>query len=272
MKRVFPPLLLGLLLALTACKPAPEPSASPAPLPSPTVSETAPSVTPPGPSPTEVRIPAPVWGSQVSECSQANPDDGSITLVTGSFTLPHVENAGDVPAYAAINRYYEDLAEGLKSDALADVSLALDDYRTAQALGDPFTAFSSEETYQVVHETESTAVILRVHYGHYGGPYPSLLYMVDAFDLTTGQVLAFSDFFSDAERAEEIIRAEILRQGAGHAEYDQSALASAFQKENFYPTEEGFVFYYQPGTLSPNAAGLSSFTVPYDLLDGLLSR
>lgn len=270
MKRVLPPLLLGLLLTLTACKPARDPA--PALTPSHSATQTVPPTAPPEPTPTEVQASAPVWGSQISECSQADPDDGSILLVTGRFALPHIENAGGVPAYAAINRYYEELAKGLKSDALADVSLALDDFRTAQALGDPFTAFSSEETYKVVHETDDTAVILRTHYGHYGGPYPSLLYMADAFDLSTGRVLAFSDFFSDAGRAEEIIRAEILRQGGAHPEYDQSALASAFQKENFYPAEDGFVFYYQPGTLSPNAAGLSSFIVPYDLLDGLLSR
>ncbi len=272
MKRYLLPLIFGVLLTLSACKPAADTGHdnSGTPSPAPTVSQTAAPTPTPLPTPTPTPIAPPVWGSRVFECNQAHPDKPEVILVAGSFTLPYIENADASPAYAAINGFYEDLAEGLKSDTLSYVSQAKDDYNTDQALGDPFMYYSDEETFEVKHQTETTVSILRTHYGHISGPYPTLLYMADRFDLTTGSTMGFADFFTDAQAAETMIIDEVKRQGAEHPEYDQRAIATAFNREYFYPTAEGFVFYYQPQTLAPNAAGLPEFLVPYSLIKGLL--
>lgn len=274
MKRALLPLALGLLLALSACKPAADkPVGSLPPTPTATVSQsaepTAPVVTA---TPTPAPVAPPVWGSQVSSCSQAHPDKPEVLLVAGEFTLPHIENADGVPAYVAINDWYSALAEGLKSDTLSYASMSRDDYGIAQATGDAFAPYTDEETFEVKYQTEAFVSILRTHYGHSSGPYPTLLYMADRFNLTNGRTMNFVDFFTDYEAAEKIITAEIKRQGAEHSEYDQTAIASAFQREYFYPTEEGFIFYYQPQVLAPNAASLPEFLVSYSLLEGLLSQ
>ncbi len=271
MKPMLPPLLLGLALALSAC--APNKSVPTAPVtPTPTVTVSA----APSPTPVESVSPtpaaAPVWGVQSDDYVQTAQGHPDVILVEGKFDLPYIDNADGVAAYGAVNAWYAKLLKDLKGDVQAAVAQQQDEYETALALGDPFTGYSHEATYQVVYQTGDTAAILRTHYGHSSGPYPSLLFLADRFDLNTGAYLRFANFVTDADKAEAVVLKEVKRQGAGRAEYDQGAVASAFSLENFYPTEEGFVFFYQPQTLTPQAATRPEFLVPYSLLEGLLSR
>lgn len=268
MKRAIVPLLLGLLVTLTACNSAVDkPTDSPAPPPA----ATAPAVpTASAPQPTTTPVDAPVWESQAGSCSFEDAD-GTI-LVQGEFSLPRIQNAGGIAAYTSINRWYEQLLSDLKSDTMANAAQAQDDYATSQALGDPFAGYSDEETHEITHQDDKTVSVLRTHYGYTSGPYPTLLYMADRFDLTTGALLKFENFFTDPANAEEIVRAEIVRQVAGRADYDQKSVASAFNREYFYLTAEGFVFYYQPGILNSDASVKPEFLVGYDLMEGQLTR
>ncbi len=265
MKRLLPPLFLGLMLALSACSPAPKMS------PSPTVPP------PPSPVPTATVTPAPVavapvWGTQIDSCRETVPGHPDLMLVEGNFSLPYIENAAGVGAYEAINRWYAKLMEGLKGDVAENMAIALDDFETSRSLSIPFLGYSDEETYKLIYQREDMAVFLRAHYAHSSGPYPTLLYFADRFDLNTGAPLRFADFFTDSDGAEAAILAEVKRQGAERPQYDQEAISSAFNREFFYPTEEGLLFFYQPQTLSPQAADKPEFLVPYSILEGLLSR
>ena len=269
MKRMLPPLLLGLALTLSACAPTPPaPTATVTPVP--TVSA-APSPSPTAPvSPTPAA--APVWGVQSDVYVQPADGHPDVTLAEAKFDLPYIENAAGVAAYTAVNAWYAQLIKDLKSDVQATVAQLQDDYETSLALGDPFTGYSHEAIYEIMYQTEDAVSILRTHYGHSSGPYPSLLFLADRFDLTTGTYLRFADFFTDVDKAEALVLEEVTRQGAEHPEYDQAAVASAFSRENFYPSAKGLVFFYQPQTLTPQATTRPEFLVPYSLLEGLLNR
>lgn len=268
MKRILLPLTLGLLLTLTACNSPVDAGRDDPGTPSPsTTVSVAPTVSvSPSPAPAE----APVWESSGGSCSFTD-EDGTI-LVQGNFSLPRIQNADGVDAYAAINSWYEQLLSDLKSDTMANAAQAQDDYATSKALGDPFAGYSDEEIYEITHEDGRSVSILRTHFGYTSGPYPTLLYMADHFDLTTGVPLKFADFFPASDKAETFVRGEVARQAAGHDDYDQGAVATAFNREYFYLTEEGFVFYYQPQTLNPQAATKPEFLVTYDQLEEYLDR
>ena len=266
MRRLLLPLFLGLMLTLSACSPAPEVSPSPtapsSPSPVPTVTVT--------PAPEAV---APVWGTQTGSYRETVPGHPDLMLVEGNFSLPHIENAAGIPSYTAINGGYETLLSNLKKDVQDNVPLALDDYETARSLEIPFLGYSDEEEYQVIYQSETTAAILRTHFAHSSGTFPSVIYLVDRFDLQTGAILRFADFFTDPDRAEAIILAEVKRQGAEHPEYDQEVIPLVFQREFFYPTETGLLFFYQPLTLKNDQAAVKpEFLVPYSILEGFLSR
>ncbi|MEG2118819.1 MAG: DUF4163 domain-containing protein [Pseudoflavonifractor sp.] len=272
MKKLCLPLLLGLVFVLSGCKGSPAaPTAPPSATPPPPVATPAPSA-PPTAAPTPTPIADPVWDSQESSADASDREHPEVLLITCKFTLPHIQNAAASPAYAAINDYYLDLSAGLRTDALANEGQAADDYATSKTMGYAFTPYSDEETFEIKAQSARRVSILRTHYGHTGGAYPTVLYMADHFDLATGKKLTFADRFTDPAEAEKIIRAELLRQGAAHPEYDQDALTSAFQRENFYPTDGGTVFFYQPESLAPHAAALPVFSVSNDLLEGLVSQ
>lgn len=291
MKRRILSLAAGLLLVLSACAPAgPQssegliyPTSHPSSTPSPT--ETQPVETQPPvsdtPAPTEtqpVETPqaaAPVWGVQESECSQNDDEDKDVMLVQGKFSLPLIENAEGVAAYEAINQWYLNLSAGLRSDTLANAGQADADYALSKSMGYAFTYYTDEESYEITHETDRLVSILRTHYGHTGGTYPTLLYMADHFDLTTGEVLTFDDLFTDPDAAASIALQEVLRQAAqGDANgttYDTALAESLFNRENFYLTADAVVFFYQPQDLAPNAAGAPTFPVDRSLFGDLLA-
>lgn len=288
MKRRIFSLAAGLLLVLSACAPAapqssqeliyptshpsstPSPTESQSPQPTPEVSAT--------PEPTEsqsTQAEAPVWGTQETQCSQNDDEDTDVLLVQGTFSLPLIENAEGVPAYEAINNWYLDLSAGLRSDTLANAGQADADYALSKSMGYAFTYYTDEESYEITHQTDRLVSILRTHYGHTGGTYPTLLYMADHFDLTTGEVLTFDDLFTDPDAAASIALQEVLRQAAqGDANgttYDTALAESLFKRENFYLTADAVVFFYQPQDLAPNAAGAPTFAVPRSLFGDLLA-
>ena len=291
MKRRILSLAAGLVLVLSACAPAgPQPSeeliyptSHPSSTPPPTQSQSVqptPEVSS-TPAPTQsqpvetAQAEAPVWGVQESECSQADDEDTDVLLVQGRFSLPLIENAEGVAAYEAINQWYLDLSAGLRSDTLANAGQADADYALSKSMGYAFTYYTDEETYEITHQTDRLVSILRTHYGHTGGTYPTLLYMADHFDLTTGTVLTFDDFFTDPDAAAAIALQEVLRQAAqGDANgvtYDAALTERLFNRENFYLTADAVVFFYQPQDLAPNAAGAPTFPVPRSLFGDLLA-
>ena len=163
----------------------------------------------------------------------------------------------------------------LRSDTLANAGQADADYALSKSMGYAFTYYTDEESYEITHQTDRMVSILRTHYGHTGGTYPTLLYMADHFDLTTGEVLTFDDFFTDPDAAASIALKEVLRQAAqGDANgttYDAALTESLFDRENFYLTADAVVFFYQPQDLAPNAAGAPTFPVDRSLFGDLLA-
>lgn len=270
MKKAVLPLLLGLSLAVavTSCTPK-------GPVPSPTAPVTAgplpsPVTAAPSPAPTAAAVPAPRWGTRESTCSQSDESDPAVLLVSGKFQLPVIENADGIAAYEAINDYYLDLSAGLRTDTLANAPFAADDYAASKVVGYEFFPYTDEETSEITYESAGLVSILRTHYGHTGGVYPQLLYMAEQFDLATGEELAFADFFTDPDQAEGRIKEAVLQQAAENENYDQDAAEQFFRREDFYLTDSGFVFFYQPEVLSPHAAGAAEFAIPYEALEGLL--
>ena len=54
--------------------------------------------------------------------------------------------------------------------------------------------------------------------------------------------------------------------------YRSADVDRLFHEDNFYLTDEGFVFYYQSEAIAPHAAGIPEFTIPYTDLSDLTVR
>lgn len=245
------------LIAMTACSPKatlPTPSAPP---PTPTVEQT----TAPTPTPTPQLV-APVLSKQTFAQSYTA-DDGTVVL-TVSYTLPDIENKTDTPALGAISDWYANEGAELLSAASSRADGAVGDYEVSAAANFPFQATAEEITFALSYQSDRVVSFTREFYANtVGAAHPTAFRMAEQFALTDGRKLAFTDCFTDALAASDLARSAMLQSGTVASLLQQGVtkadVQAAFQPENFYLTQDGFVFWFQPDALG---AGNSPIEVP----------
>ena len=255
------PAVLALTLVLCACSPAPaESTPTPTPAPSPTPSESL-----PAPTPGEL-----TWTDQVFEKTWTTGD--GVQLMTARYVLPAAEHPENDPAWAIITEYFKGQGEAYLEQAEDTAGFAEGDYDIAQASNYDFSPYAEEASYTVTYQNDSVVSFVRSYYSNFGAAYPTVLQLSEQFNRYDGARLHFSDFFSDPEEA----RARVLK--AIHAVtdplegYRSADVDGLFHEDNFYLTDEGFVFYYQSEAIAPHAAGIPEFTIPYTDLSDLTVR
>lgn len=254
-------LLAGALaLSLCACtRSDPVPSPTPAPTPTPTPEVTA----TPEPSAAPVSALA-QWGEQSFARSFAAGDGETVLEV--SYTLPLVRNTDECPAGAVINEWYKE--EGSKRLAEAEESYesVVADYDVSKVTGFPFTPTVQEMTSSVTRCDLEVVSVRREWYISSGAAYPSIFRLSEQFDAQTGTKLSFTDFFTDADAVQDRAVAALMAQDQiRDGGFDEAAIRSAFQPENFYLTDEGVVFWIQGNTLPALHTPVEA-TLSYDSL------
>ena len=227
--------------------------------------EPEPSLTPDAPSPTASAAPepssaAPVWGEQVFAKTFAA-GDGE-TVLTVSLSLPLVQNTDACPAGNAVNDWYKAEGDARMLEAEDAYEMAVADYDVSQAAGLPFSPTTQEMTYQVAYEDGAVFSIRREFYVHYGSTaHPYAFLFGEVFDAQTGEELGASRFFTDPEAAKaRAVEAFVEKYSLQDS---RDAVEAACQAENFYLSEEGYVFWISGGTL-PSANSPIEVTLPYD--------
>jgi len=259
------PLLAPLVLAvsLTGCSTVGEyASSSPAPEQSPV------------PSAGQVSVPAPDWGEQVYMTAYGV-EDRPEPVFSPEYRLPEIKNAGGIPAYEAINAYYQKTLDALAASAAEMSGWAVEDYNVTRVTKEPFFTYTDTETYEIALDTGRWASILRSHYSSLGGPSPCLYPVGDTFDLSTGARLDFAGLFTcDAQTAAGRVLDAVLAQNAQGAYMgvviDEDILRRAYDPEQFYLTGEALTVYFPEGEL-PGALGSPTFAVSYSELEDIFA-
>ena len=256
------------LLLVSGCTPS-QPAPSQVPTPSPTVTVTA---TPtPTPEPTPPAEGA-VWGERVYAMDYAA-GDGTV-LLSVSYTLPCLENAGDYPPYQAVNDYFTQVEDDLIGAAQARAAQLEDDYGLSQDSGVSFAPGSEEMSYLFTRQTDRYVSCKRTFYiTAEGAAHPSVFCWSEQLDLSDGHKMSFADCFTDpetaAQRASDAVAASSQAAQLEEAGLAPGALTAAFQPEHYYLSDQGFVFWYQAGELGANNSPVE-ITVSYRTFDGLL--
>ncbi len=269
MKKYCAALAALLALTLAACGPAaPEPTASPTPEPTP---EATPS---PTPEPTPEPLVDPELTTQTfSESYTAS--DGTVVL-TVSYTLPDFANKAGSTALTAIADWYTAEGEALLENAALRSQDAVSDYEISQAAGYPFQATLEEITSELTYQSEGVLSFRREFYvSTVGAAHPTVMRMSEQFDRTDGSKLTFTDCFSDGLAAAGAAYEALLQTGeisdlVSSGALTAEQLEAAFQPDHFYLTQEGFVFWFQPGELTGASNSPIEATVPYSALEGYL--
>lgn len=246
-----------------------------APQQAPTHAPTPTATTVPSPTPPPVPTPPPegaVWGERVYAMDYTA-DDGT-PLLSVSYTLPCLENAGDYPPYQAVNDYFLQVEDDLISAAQARADQLEDDYGLSLENGTTFAPGSEEMGYTFTRQTSRYVSLKRTFYiTSEGAAHPTVYCWSEQLDLSDGHKMSFADCFTDpetaAQRAADAVSASSQAADLESAGLSAGTLAAAFQPEHYYLSDQGFVFWYQAGELEANNSPVE-ITVSYRTFDGLL--
>ena len=212
------------------------------------------------------------WGEMLYQKSYTA-DDNTIILKV-SYFLPK-SNTDDL-AGIAINTYYEaeqsKMVDSLEEELLTQ---ALDVYQSSN--GTTFSPYVDEETYTIVFEDSNYISFLREHYCNTNGPHPNQELYSETFSLDLGKKLELDGFFSvSTDEYESFIIQELLSQAAEKTDmlYEnyESIIEDEFDCNQFYLSQNGFVFYFQPYEIAPYAAGVLTFEIPYTTVKDMMEE
>jgi hypothetical protein len=236
-----------------------------------TVSTTATSTT----SSTTAGVVPPVWSVKHTERIFAAAD--KTVLLKATCDLPLLTNAANIPAFTAINRYFDQQAATAMAAAENLAPQAQDDYTQ---LKQDFMNWYDERVGKVIWQSDRLASIVVTDDSYYGGAHPNTALSSICFDLKTGLSVPLASFFtiSEKEVAELMIKTvydltRTLKDETGtYLLYDcsEADVRAAFKPGNFYLNGKEIIIYFQPYDIAPYAAGLPQFPIPYaDLADVL---
>lgn len=214
-------------------------------------------------------------------------EDGTV-LANCHYELPHLDivpemsedGAVDATLLAVRNTFNEEIerqrsAQVSSFDTLCDA--AKEDYSYISENGLDWNAYVDEMTMDIVYQTDGGILsIFASAYCHTGGAHPTNGFGTWNYDLNEGKFLQYSDFTDDEEAFRAAVADEILSQidEEGIAEdlfEDYEASVQELSYAEVYFDEAGMIVCFPEYILGPHAAGLLSFTVPYETINGVMN-
>ncbi len=198
-------------------------------------------------------------------------DDDSTVLMTGSLQNVTVAIAGHESAATVINdtlNVIRSESTGIYDMMQADAQSTYDDYGMEWLPG-PYELTSFVQPSYVSDKLISFVV---TRYSYSGGAHGNVTLEAYTFDTRTGDLLTFSDLFSDESLFEEFVTSNIVAQIDAVPAEDQmvfpeyaTSVASEFDSAIWYFSEESgpqLVVMYQIYSIAPYAAGNPTFPIP----------
>lgn len=201
-------------------------------------------------------------------------EDGT-KLLSLSYAVPKIENAEGNDSLTMINAYYEAQLQAMVDAGRGEL---LETAEIAAQEGYLILPYSEEESFTEEYRSESRIAFLRTRSIYNGGAHPNFVLFADNFDYTTGLRLTAEDVFSVPEdiyrtRILDEILKQIEKNGAeNYFEEYREYLPQIFNPDQFYLTEEGIVYYFQPYDIAPYAAGVPSFLIPFSAMEDILEQ
>lgn len=228
-------------------------------------------------------------GSSGKDKDKDNGDD-KVSAIAFEYDCDSAELYGEDALYFSYILNSAKITDGVDSDAAAAINKVLgaayddaaqyrdtlkEDAYSAYLEGYALSAFSY--SYKLVVERCDEAVIsVCVHESIYsGGAHGIFSQTTYNFDTKTGKLLSVDDLSDDADALTEHIASYIQSDYADSVtnnEPDLSQVPNLIENGQWYFTNEGMVVFAQLYEIASYAAGMPTFIVPYDELDGFVSK
>ena len=190
-----------------------------------------------------------------------------LPVLIGHVTLPERERPG-----GRFNRYYRACAHTFEHCCRSELLPRVQNtYCQALENATPLPLWEAQLVSDLTLQ-RNDLLSLRRSITVQGLPHPFTTRQGDTWDLRRELLLRPEDCFPPRtpwrkvllqHAAEHIQRLESQRTSCYHPTW-QRELSRAFRSRDFYLTEEGFCFFFSPGSIAPAAAGPPTFCLPYN--------
>jgi len=123
---------------------------------------------------------------------------------------------------------------------------------------------------------DNQTMSISVTYYHFtGGAHGNYYKETVNFDLLNEKELLLPDLFTGSDTYKQVLTDEILKQMNEDTEYLFPEAIRDFKASddlNFYLTDEGLVFYFNPYEIAPYARGIVEYLIPYGSLTDVLNK
>ncbi len=217
-------------------------------------------------------------------------DGDKVSAIAFEYDCDSAELYGEDALYFSYILNSAKITDGVGSDAAAAINKVLEDsyadaaqYRdtlkedaySAYLEGYSLSAFSYSYKL-VVERCDENVISLCVHENIYsGGAHGLTVQTTYNFDTKTGKLLSVDDLSDDVDALAEHIASYIQTDYADivkNNEPDLSQVTNLIEEGQWYFSNAGLVVFAQLYEIASYASGMPTFIVPYDELDGFVSK
>lgn len=209
------------------------------------------------------------------DCDSADmyANNGTYDAVYFSYMLNPARVVDGVSTEAAaninkvLNKSYTDAAEYCDEFRESAYSAYLDDSM--------FAAYTYDYRVEVERCDESVISVIVSESVYAGGAHGSYGKVTFNFATKTGELLSANDITDDGNALAEHIASYIqsaYSDTVKNNEPDLSQVSKLIENGQWYFTNDGLIVFAQPYEIASFAAGMPTFTVPYDALEGFVNK
>lgn len=211
-----------------------------------------------------------------------DPENEENVIFTYGCTTPVAEITGNFQASEKINEFFALLEEefatgndygnggGIGLDHVLE--LAIDAYDYAMQNNGSIPTYSMDRQADVKRADSKIFSITVTDTVYTGGARASTVQKAYTFDVKTGEILTLQDIVSDKDSFIDSSREHIKYLTEGISGVEASAVDALDLENCWYLDSDSLVFYANPYTLSPSAAGVLKFDTDYSALEGMIDE
>lgn len=199
--------------------------------------------------------------------SEVTSEDGAVILKLTSSYPAITENNSEI--VSNINKQFEEKSKEFIEEAKngEPAKNALTAYKAAN--GNTFSPFTMQQSYEVTYNKNNILSVVNNYLEETGNDLPEYSKQAFTYDMKTGNMLAITDILNISEEEINTIVTENFTniiKASPEAYYDDAitTLSDNLEYLNYYLTENGIVFYFQPYIISPYETSYPQFTLMYN--------
>lgn len=221
----------------------------------------------------ETEEPADEMSVEVSEETQEQfTNDNGELLLTSTVNNVSVHLPGNQEAETSVNSFFTDRSASYEDTIREYCDMAQEEltWRGEEGLSEDWEGYGLGRTYSVVRADEKMICILETSYEYTGGAHPNSACVAYNFDTGSGARLTLADVADDLDEIQNQ-SVEYLRETLPESEYADllfddygNHLEDILTDATWYTDENGFHIICNEYIITPHAAGILDFVLPYE--------